>query len=120
MKVSLLLLLTAAATPLSQATRGATVTIGGQTVTVTQAAGTNTFTLSTSTWNVGAPGGTRTVAITASYSDAPWTATSNQAWLSVSAGTGAGSGTIVLTAQATELGASPRVATVTFGGGGAT
>ena len=92
--------LTAAETT-SAFARTATVTIGGQTVTVTQAAGTNAFSLSSATWAPVAGGASTALAVTAPYSDAPWTATSDQAWLTLSAASGTGDGTVTLTAAST-------------------
>jgi hypothetical protein len=59
---------------------------------VTQAAGAATFTISPMTWSPPAVGGTQALAVTASYADATWTATSSAAWLTLSASGGAGGG----------------------------
>ena len=104
--------LTAASTT-STTTRTAIVTIGGQTVTVTQAAG--TVTLSPTSWTAPAAGGATTVSVTVSPASVHWTAVSNQTWLTVSPPSGDGSGAATLTAAA-KVGKSTKNATVTIGG----
>ena len=106
--------LTAAANPSVQA-RTATVTVAGQTVTVTQAGATPTLTVTPTTWSVSASGGTQSVTIGASVSDAPWTAVSSVAWLTLSTASGVGSGTVTLTAAANPS-VQARTGTVTVAG----
>ena len=104
--------LTAASTT-STTTRTAIVTIGGKTLTVTQAAG--TVTLSPTSWTAPAAGGATTVSVTVSPASVHWTAVSNQTWLTVSPPSGDGSGAATLTAAA-KVGKSTKNATVTIGG----
>jgi len=106
--------LTAAATT-SASSRTAVVTIAGQTVTVTQAAGTPTFTVSPSAPSIPAAGGNQALTVTSSLSDAPWSATSTASWLTVSPPSRTGTDTVTLTAAATTSTAS-RTATVTIAG----
>lgn len=91
--------LTAAANP-SVLARTAMVTVAGQTMTVTQAGGTSTFAVTPATWEVSAGGGTRSLSVSASLSDAPWTAIAGAAWLTLSSTAGTGSGTVTLSAAA--------------------
>jgi len=105
----------AAAATTSALSRTATATIAGQTVTVTQAAGAATFTISPMTWSPPAVGGTQALAVTASYADTTWTATSSTAWLSLSTSSGTGNGTVTLAAAATTSALS-RTATATIAG----
>jgi Viral BACON domain/Secretion system C-terminal sorting domain len=95
--------------------RSATVTysvsgIPVQTVTVTQAAGAATLNITPTTWAPVVAGGTQLVTVT---SNAPWTVTSNQAWLTINATSGTGNGTSTLTATLNNTSAS-RTATVTY------
>jgi hypothetical protein len=74
--------------------RTGTLTIGGNTFTVTQAGAPCTSTISTTSANVTSAGITGTVTVTASSSCA-WTASSNATWISISAGaTGSGNGSV--------------------------
>jgi hypothetical protein len=77
--------------------RSGTMTIAGQTFTVTQASGC-AFTLGSSGESPGATGGTATVGLTATNAACAWTAVSNApSWLSVTSpagGAGTGSATI--------------------------
>jgi hypothetical protein len=91
--------LTAAATT-SVAVRTATAWIAGQPVAVTQAGGTPSFVVTPATWHAPNAGGSRQITVTATLSDAPWTASSSETWLTVSPSSGAGSGTVTLTAAA--------------------
>jgi hypothetical protein len=112
---------TAKVNPLAT-TRMATVTVSGsgvtsQTVTVIQAAGAATLSVSTNTLNIAASNGS-----TASFnvtSNSSWTAASNQTWLSVNPATGTGNGTVTVTAEANST-ISTRTATVTVSGSGVT
>ena len=95
-----------AAATTSALARSATaqVTAGGAAtlISVTQAAGVNTFTVTPTTWNAPSSGGSRTVSVAATMGDAPWTAsaTAQPSWLAVSPTAGSGSGTVTLTAEA--------------------
>jgi hypothetical protein len=104
---------TATANP-TTASRSATLTVGGKTVTVTQAAPCS-YSLSPATQNIVAAGGTGSVAVTTSAGCA-WTATDNATWLSETSGaSGSGNGTVTVTATANTTTAS-RSVTVTIGG----
>jgi hypothetical protein len=102
----------------SGAARTGTVTVAGQTFTVTQDAGVApcTYAISPASQDVAAAGGSGSVALTTGAS-CSWTATSNSAdWLAVtSAASGTGSATIVFGAAANATGA-PRTGTITIGG----
>ena len=104
-----------AATTSSVTPRTATATIAGQTITVTQAGGTPTFTLSATEWNVPAQGGTEAVTVSSSLGDAAWTASSTQAWLTLSTTSGTGSGTVTVTV-APSMTVAPRTATAMVAG----
>ena len=75
--------------------RSGSVTIAGQTFTVTQSGATPcTYSIAPTTRNSPAGGETASVAVTAG-STCAWSATSNAAWLTVSAGaTGTGNGSV--------------------------
>ncbi|WP_162271361.1 BACON domain-containing protein [Luteitalea pratensis] len=95
--------------------RTATAMIAGQAVIVTQAGAVPNFAITQGTWGVAAGGGTRSLAVASSLGDAPWTASSNQAWLSLSPAAGTGPGAVTLTAAPTAS-AQPRTATATIAG----
>jgi hypothetical protein len=93
--------------------RSGAITIGGQTFTVNQASGC-TYQLSQTSFNVGPPGGTRSVNVTVS-AGCTWTATSNANWITVSNGqSGNGSGSTEFIIAPNLLG--PRTGTVTVAG----
>ena len=77
------------------AVRNGTLTIAGQTVTVTQAAVACSFGLSANSFDVPATAGNRTIGVT-SGSSCNWTAASNTpAWITVTSGaTGSGNGNV--------------------------
>ena len=62
-----------------------------------------------------AQGGTQAVTVTSTLGDAAWTASSTQAWLTLSTTSGTGSGTVTLTAAPTTT-VAPRTATATIAG----
>ncbi len=73
--------------------RSGTVTVAGQTVTVTQGSGC-AFTIAPDSQSVPAAGGTGNVAVTAGAGCA-WTAASNAPWIAITSGaTGSGNGTV--------------------------
>jgi hypothetical protein len=80
--------------------RSAGVLIGGQTYLVTQAGVPCSFSLSASSTVQPSAGGSGVVEITASGAGCPWVASSNAAWLTLSAASGSGSGSITFTAVA--------------------
>ncbi|MBK9675672.1 MAG: hypothetical protein IPO82_10765 [Betaproteobacteria bacterium] len=94
--------------------RTATLTIGGNAVTVTQAAQSCSYTLSPASGSFTAAGGTGTATMNVSAGCA-WTAASNASWLTVTAGaTGSGNGSVSYSA-AVNTGPA-RAANLTIGG----
>jgi len=102
--------------------RTATLTISAlglpnKTITITQAAGDVTLTVSQQALIMGQQeNSSANVEIT---SNSSWTVSSNQAWLTVSPASGTGNGTLTFTAEA-NTGLSSRTATVTVAATGAT
>jgi hypothetical protein len=91
---------TFAVAPTAGPMRSATLTIGGQTVTVVQSQGC-TYTASPDTQTIPASGGNGSVAVTAGAGCA-WTASSGASWITVTSGaSGSGSGTVAFTAAST-------------------
>jgi hypothetical protein len=107
-------LLTAAPTT-SVSPRTAVATIAGETVTVTQAGGVATYTVTPASVTLPASGGAQLVTVASSMTDAVWTATSTQRWLTVSSAGGTGSGSATLVADVNTR-VSPRTATATIAG----
>jgi uncharacterized protein (TIGR03437 family) len=100
--------------------RTGTLTIAGQTHTVTQAGGqvtpTCTYEILPTSASFAAAGGTGSLAVTASAATCAWTATSNVAWITITAGTpGSGNGTVRYTVAANSATAS-RTGTLTVAG----
>jgi hypothetical protein len=97
------------------AARSGTVTVAGQTVTVTQDALPCTFTIAPPAQNLPAAGGGGTVAVTAG-AGCSWSATSNADWLSITAGSsGSGNGAVTYNAAANAISAA-RTGTLTIAG----
>jgi len=97
------------------ALRSGTVTIAGQTVTVSQdAAASCAYSLASSTQSVPAAGGSGTVSVTTSAGCA-WTAASGAGWLTVSPPGGTGPGTVSFTAAVNTTGAA-RTSALVIGG----
>jgi hypothetical protein len=96
------------------AVRTGTLTIAGQTFTVTQAAAECTFSISRDSDSVAAAGGTGSVTITTAAGCA-WAASDNAAWLSLTNANGTGSGTVNFTAAANPT-TTARIGTITVGG----
>ena len=95
------------------AARSATLTIAGQTFTVTQG-GSCAFGVSPSSYNLPATGGAGSVTVTSDPGCA-WTATSNAPWLTITSGaTGTGNGATGFTAAANP--GPSRTGTLTVGG----
>jgi len=98
--------------------RAGTLTIGGQTFTVSQAAPPPppcTFTIAPTSQNIGDAGGPGSIAVTASAGTCTWTASANDGWLTVTGGaSGTGNGTVTFTVAA-NTGAA-RSGTLTIGG----
>ena len=104
--------------------RTGTMSIAGKTFTVTQAGNGCTFTLSPSSQTIASAGGSGTIAITTAAS-CTWSATTNQAWITVSgSGTGPGSANFTVqpnTGTTSRVGAvavGPQVFTIIQNGGG--
>ncbi|NOT58740.1 MAG: hypothetical protein HOP19_00790, partial [Acidobacteria bacterium] len=95
------------------AQRTGTLTIAGQTYTVTQASGC-TYALSSASGTVTAAGNNSSFSVT-SGAGCAWTATSNANWLAIMSGaSGSGNGTVVFTAAANN--GAARSATITAAG----
>jgi len=96
------------------AARTGTITIGGNTYTITQAG--CTYSLTSTSTNVLAGGGTGSANITCSGGSCPWTATSNDSWITVTSGaSGTGTGAVWYS-TASNNGISSRTGTITIGG----
>lgn len=97
----------------SSLSRNATLTVGGQSVSVTQTGVPCSYDVSPTTASVAAGGASGSLTVTAPAGCA-WTATSNASWLTTSS-SGAGNGTATYTAAGNTSPAS-RSATLTIGG----
>ncbi len=94
--------------------RNGTITIGGQTFTVSQASNC-TYSINPTSTNAPAGGTSGTVAVTASDNACTWTAVSNAAWISVTAGaSGSGNGSVSYTVTANN--GLARTGTITIAG----
>ena len=97
------------------AERTGTLTVAGQTVTVTQVGGTCTYSISPSLVNVGADATTIPVTVTTPGS-CPWSSSSPASWATFpSGGTGAGNGTVTV-AVASNPGSVGRLTNLTIAG----
>jgi hypothetical protein len=105
----------AAANPTPQS-RAGSLTIGGQTFTVNQAAAACTFTLSSTSQAVASSGGVGSTSVTA-ITGCTWTAvSSNTTWLTITSGaSGNGNGTVAFNATANTT-TQPRTGTLTIAG----
>ena len=96
-----------------------TITVAGQTVTVNQAAGGCTFRLSPKSAKfsfIGTVAVSKTVKVRANFSDCPWTAVSNDSFITITGGaSGVGNGTVSYTV-ASNTNNAPRTGTITIGG----
>jgi bacillolysin len=72
------------------------------------------YTVTPLTLTYGTTGGTRSVTVTATPGDAPWTVESDEPWLTASPGSGVGSKTVTATAATYTTPVVPRTATLTF------
>ena len=88
------------------------LTIAGRTVAVTQVGNTCSYVLTPANRTIGGEGGTGSITV-GTASGCPWTATSNQSWISVS-GTGTASGSASYTVSANMTGTS-RVGSISIG-----
>ena len=93
--------------------RSGALTIGGQTFTVSQASGCN-YQVNPTSFNVGPPGGTRSVTVTVG-AGCTWTVTTNVNWITVTNGvSGSGSGSTEFVIALNIIGS--RTGTVTVAG----
>ena len=100
----------------STAQQSGSLTIAGQTFTVTQAGATGAFSLTPPSASLSAAGGAETVSLTATPSNAPWTIGTPPAWITITSPTsGTGSAVISYTAAA-NTSTSPRSGSVTIAG----
>jgi hypothetical protein len=91
-----------------------TITIGSQTFTITQE-GICTYSISPGVNNIEYGGGTGTVSVDCIRSNCPWTASSNAAWITVTAGgSGTGDGTVAYSVAGNS--GSARTGTITIAG----
>jgi len=85
----------------SAMTQAGSMTIAGQTYTVTEAAAACFFSLDSTNVSFGAAGGSNNVAVTANGTSCAWTAISNSGFITITAGTnGTGNGTVSYTVAA--------------------
>jgi len=98
----------------AQTGRSGSITVAGQTVTISQAGITGGYELRSSSGSMPAAGGTGAAEIISAAS-CGWTASSNAGWLSVLTGAGSGSGEVAFTAQPNPT-ATSRTATITITG----
>jgi hypothetical protein len=83
------------ATNFNAITQTGSMTIAGQTYTVTEAAGACGFSLNSTNASFGAAGGSNNVAVTANGPSCTWTAVSNSGFITITAGSsGTGNGTL--------------------------
>ena len=95
--------------------RTGTVTVGGQTVSITQTGAACTFTASPTSQTFSEAAGTGSVSVTAA-GGCTWSATSNSSWLTISGGaSGSGNGTTSY-AVAANTSITPRTGTLTVAG----
>ena len=88
------------------------LTIAGRSFAVTQAGNTCSYVLTPANRTIGGEGGTGSITV-GTASGCPWTATTNQSWISVS-GTGTASGSVSYTVSANSTGTS-RVGSISIG-----
>ena len=97
-----------------------TINVAGQTVTVNQAAGGCTFKLSPKSAKfsfIGTVAESKAVKVKANFSDCPWTAVSNDSFITITGGaSGIGNGTVYYTVAPNPNDNTPRTGTVTIGG----
>ncbi|MFN0110096.1 MAG: BACON domain-containing protein [Blastocatellia bacterium] len=98
----------------SSGPRSGTITVAGQTFTVTQAGITCTFSLTPATTNFPSNGGVGSGTIN-TQTGCPWTATSNAAWISIT-GAGGGTGTGTFNFNVTNNPGANRTGTIAAGG----
>ena len=94
--------------------RSANISIGSQTLSVSQAAASCAYTLPQSSASVAASGGPQTLNVSANISNCAWTASSNDAWITGVTPSGTGNGTVNYTVAANT--GSARKGTLTVAG----
>jgi hypothetical protein len=92
--------------------RSGSITVAGQTFTITQSNGC-TFILTPTSVDVSAAGGNGSFNVTTA-AGCVWIAASNDAWINVTSGGGSGSATVTFTVQANA--GAPRMGSITAGG----
>ncbi len=100
--------------PNTGASRTATITIAGQTHTVSQEPAACKYDISPTSRTVASTGGSYDVAVTATYSDCAWSASENSSWVSITPTSGSGNGSVRVTVSP-NTGAA-RTATITIAG----
>ena len=97
------------------APRTGTLTIAGQTVSVTQEAGTCSYSVTPTSFTVDPVAGTRTVSVVAG-TQCGWSSTPQATWISVTSGaSGSGSGAVTFEVEA-NFASSPRTGVLSIGG----
>jgi hypothetical protein len=97
------------------AERSGTLTIAGQTVSVTQQAGSCTYTVTPTSFTVDPIAGTRTVSVVAG-TQCGWSSTPSAAWITVTSGaSGSGIGAVTFNFEANPA-TTPRTGSVSIGG----
>src|SRR4051812_2260230 len=97
------------------AARSGTVIVAGQTISVTQDAGSCSSTVTPTTFSIGPEGGSRTLSVI-SGTQCPWSAASTVTWMTVTDGaSGSGIGAVTFTVAANASGAT-RMGTLTVAG----
>lgn len=94
--------------------RTGTITVAGQTHTVTQSGLQCTYTISPTALSYSAAAGTGTVNVTAA-SGCSWTATVTDSWITITSGTGTGNGTVTYTVSANTA-TTQRLGSITIAG----
>ena len=95
--------------------RAGTMTIAGQTFTVSQAGGVCSYSINPTSHSFAASGGTSSVNVMAG-GGCSWTATSNDSWITITSGnSGSGSGTVNYSVSE-NTGSTPRAGTMTIAG----
>jgi hypothetical protein len=101
----------------SGVTRTGTLAIAGQTFTVTQAGAVScAYTLSPASSYIGSGGGSGIISVTATPGDCPWSAVSNDPWLTVVSATPSSGGGTVTYSAAADSGGVTRTGTLTVAG----
>jgi hypothetical protein len=99
----------------NNASRTGTLTVAGQTFTITQTGVSCIFSISPTSQSFGYSGGTDSIGVTAAAPDCSWTATNNDGWINVTSGTsGSGNGTVNYSVAANS--GAARTGTLTIGG----